>query len=331
MYRIWFEVKFPPIHDVLVGDDVKRLGEAPPDASDRFAGIESAQAAIAGGLVYDEVMMSRAPELLVIARTGIGYDKVNLEHATRHGIAAINTPDGPTISTAEFAVTLMMGVAKNLPAIQADMRNNLLRNVPRPPYRALELADLQLGLVGLGRIGGHVAKVALAIGMRVHAYDPWLAPERMLELGVQPAASLEALLAEADVVSLHLPLNESTRKIMNAERFAQMKSGAIFINVARGGHVDEAALLDALDSGKLFGAGLDVSDPEPPLPNNPLLTHERVLMTPHIASSTSRGRYKLNRDAMSQVKQVLRGERPPHLLNPEVWPRVRERWEASQA
>ena len=331
MYRIWFEVKFPPIHDELVGDDVKRLGEAPPDASDRFAGIESAQAAIAGGLVYDEVMMSRAPELLVIARTGIGFDKVNLEHATRHGIAVINTPDGPTISTAEFTVTLMMGVAKSLPAIQADMRNNLLRNVPRPAYGAVELADLQLGLVGLGRIGGHVAKVALAIGMRVNAYDPWLAPERMLELGVQPAASLEALLAEADVVSLHLPLNESTRKIMNAERFAQMKSGAIFINAARGGHVDEAALLDALDSGKLFGAGLDVSDPEPPLPNNPLLTHERVLMTPHIASSTSRGRYKLNRDAMSQVKQVLRGERPPHLLNPEVWPRVRERWEVNQA
>ena len=330
MYRIWFEVKFPPIHDELVGDDVICLGP-PPDANDRFEGIAGAQAAIAGGLVYDEAMMCRAPDLLVIARTGIGYDKVNLEHATKYGIAAINTPDGPTISAAEFAVTLLMGVAKSLPAIQANMRNNLLRNVPRPPYHAVELADLQLGLVGLGRIGGHVARIALAMGMRVHAYDPWLAPGRMKELGVQPAASLEALLGESDVVSLHLPLNESTRKIMDADRFAQMKSGAIFINVSRGGHVDEAALLDALDSGKLFGAGLDVSDPEPPMPDNPLLTHERVLMTPHIASSTTRGRYKLNRDAMAQVKQVLRGERPPHLLNPEVWPRVQARWEASQA
>ncbi len=329
MFRIWFEAPPRPAYDGLIGDDVERLA-ASPGADDRFEGIDRAQAAIAGGLVYDEALMQRAPDLLVIARTGVGFDKVNLEDATRFGIAAIFTPDGPTISTAEFAITLLMGVAKSLPAIQADMRRNLLQGEPRPPYRAIELAGRQLGLVGLGRIGGHVAKIALGMAMEVQAYDPWLPPERIHALGVTPAESLESLLATSDAVSLHLPLNEQTRHVMNAERFAQMKTGAIFVNVARGGHVDETALLDALDSGKLFGAGLDVCDPEPPRPDNPLLVHERVILTPHIAASTPRAGHKMIKAAIAQTKQVLRGERPPHLLNPEVWPRVKERLEACQ-
>lgn len=329
MFRIWFEAPPSPAYDALIGADVERLA-ASPGADDRFEGIDRAQAAIAGGLVYDEALMQRAPDLLVIARTGVGFDKVNLEDATRFGIAAIYTPDGPTISTAEFAITLLMGVAKSLPVIQADMRRNPLRKKPLPSYRAIELAGRQLGLVGLGRIGGHVAKIALGMEMEVQTYDPWLPPERMRALGVRQAESLESLLATSDAVSLHLPLNEQTRHIMNAERFAQMKTGAIFVNAARGGHVDEAALLDALDNGKLFGAGLDVCDPEPPRPDSPLLAHERVIMTPHIAASTPRAGQKMIKAAIAQTKQVLRGERPRHLLNPEAWPKVRERLEASQ-
>ena len=327
MYRIWFEFPYRNGNRDFFGDDVLCL-EAPAKAEDRFTGIEGAQAALAGALVYDAAMMRRAPELLVIARTGIGFDKVNLADATEHGIAALNTPDAPTVPTAEFAISLLMGVAKRLPTIQADMRRNLLEGEPRRPYQAVELAGKQLGLVGLGRIGGHVAKVALALGMRVRAYDPWVTPEAMQALGVEAEDSLERLLGEADVVSLHLPLNDGTRGIMNAERFAQMKAGAIFINVSRGGHVEEAALLAALDSGRLYGAGLDVCEPEPPLPDNPLLRHERVILTPHIAAATPEGRYRSVRDAVVQAKQVLRGERPRHLLNPEVWPRVLERVEA---
>lgn len=329
MIRIWFEAPPRPAYDALIGDDVERLA-ASPGASDRFEDIDRAQAAIAGGLTYDERVMRRAPELLVIARTGIGFERVNLDHATEFGVAVINTPDGPTISTAEFAVTLLMGVAKNLPVIQTNMRRNLQQGKARPGYRAIELAGRQLGLVGLGRIGGHVAKIALGMEMEVQAYDPWLAPERMQALGVTRAESLEALLATSDVVSLHLPLNDETRHVMNAERFAQMKEGAIFVNVSRGGHVDEEALLNALDSGRLFGAGLDVCDPEPPRPDNPLLTHERVILTPHIAASTPSGARKMITAAMAQTRQVLQGERPPHLLNPDAWPRVRERWEGSQ-
>ncbi len=329
MHRIWFEWSYGPQFDDLIGEDVERLA-APPDSGDRLQNIEKAQAAIAGGMPYDEALMQRAPELLIIARTGIGYDKVDLYQATRHGIAVVNTPDGPTLSTAELALTLLMSVAKSLPAVREDMRRNLRDKKPRQPYRAVELAGMQLGLVGLGRIGSHVAKVTLAMGMKVQAHDPFLAPEHMERLGVTPVELLEALLSTSDVVSLHLPLNDSTRHVMNAERFAQMKDDAIFINVSRGGHVDETALLAALDSGRLFGAGLDVSDPEPPLPDNPLLTHERVILTPHIAGSTPRANYKMLDMAMTQVRQVLGGERPPFLLNPDVWPKVLQRLEASQ-
>ncbi|MDD9956429.1 MAG: hydroxyacid dehydrogenase [Anaerolineaceae bacterium] len=329
MHRIWFEWAYGPEYDGLIGEDVERLA-ADQGSADGFQNIESAQAVIAGGLPYDEVMMRRAPELLVIARTGIGFDKVDLEQATRHGIAVVNTPDGPTMSTAELALSLLMGVAKNLPTIREDMRRNLIDEVPRPTYRAIELAGRQLGLVGLGRIGSHVARVALAMGMEVQAHDPFLSSEHMQGLGVTPVDSLETLLATSDVVSLHLPLNEDTRHVMNAERFSQMKDDAIFINVSRGGHVDEPALMVALDSGRLFGVGLDVCDPEPPMPDNPLLTHERVILTPHIAGSTPRANYKMLDMAMAQVRQVFAGERPPFLLNPDVWPKVAKRLEASQ-
>jgi D-3-phosphoglycerate dehydrogenase len=163
------------------------------------------------------------------------------------------------------------------------------------------------------------------MGMHVAAYDPYLSAERAVELGVEVVNSLEELLGMSDVVSLHLPLSAETYHTMNAERFAQMKQNAILINAARGGHVDEKALLDALDSGKLFGAGLDVTDPEPPLKDNPLLYRENVVLTPHIASATFAGKEKMFTKAIEQVLQVLRGERPPHLLNPDVWTQVVER------
>ena len=195
-------------------------------------------------------------------------------------------------------------------------------------YVAFELSGMQLGLVGLGRIGGHVAKVAKAMGMHVATYDPFISAERASEIGVEKVESLEKLLGMADVVSLHLPLNPETHKIMNAERFAQMKQGAIFINASRGGHVDETALLGALDSGHLFGAGLDVTDPEPPLAGNPLLYRDNVILTPHIASATGAGRRKMMTGAMNQILQVLRGEKPDNLINPDVWDRVLERWQS---
>ena len=212
--------------------------------------------------------MDRAPDLLIIARTGVGYDTLDVEAATARGIACVNAPDAPTVSTAELAITLMMTVARAVKQIENELHRMLESGTRRSlarEYLAWEMQNTQLGIVGLGRIGGHVSGIAKAIGMKVVAYDPYIADERFAALGVEKAGSLEALLAGSDFLTLHLPLNDETYKLMNAERFAQMKAGAVFINVARGGHVDEAALTAALDSGHLFGAGLDVTDPEPPL------------------------------------------------------------------
>jgi D-3-phosphoglycerate dehydrogenase / 2-oxoglutarate reductase len=328
MYNIWFE-KAVPAEYVSMFEEVA-IGISPGDKyeQDRLHQIELAHGVMAGGVAYNSELMDRAPSLLVISRTGIGYDKVDIEAATAHGIAVCNTPDAPTISTAECAITLMMGVARNFKKIEKELRSMLESGTKRNiwgDYVALELSGKQLGLVGLGRIGGHVSKVANAMGMRVATYDPFISSEQASQLGVEPVGSLEQLLGMSDVVSLHLPLNPETYKIMNAERFAQMKRGAIFINASRGGHVDESALTAALDSGHLFGAGLDVTDPEPPLADNPLLYRDNVIITPHIASATGAGRERMFTGAMNQILQTFRGEQPPHLINPDVWDQVLER------
>jgi D-3-phosphoglycerate dehydrogenase len=325
MHNIWFERSIPSQYEPMLAGAAVAIGAGDLAGENPLHRIAEADGVIAGGLTYDGAMMDQAPRVLVITRVGIGYDKVDLDAATVRGIAICNTPDAPTISTAEMAITLMMAVARNLKMVEADLRDALQNGSPRREYIAFELYGKRLGLVGLGRIGGHVAKIASAMGMHVAAYDPYLSAERAVELGVEVVNSLEELLGMSDVVSLHLPLSPETHHTMNAERFAQMKQNAILINAARGGHVDEKALLDALDSGKLFGAGLDVTDPEPPLKDNPLLYRENVVLTPHIASATFAGKEKMFTKAIEQVLQVLRGERPPHLLNPEVWPQVVER------
>ena len=333
MYNIWFERTVPTQYASLYEGVANGICPGDRVKENPLHNLEIADGIMAGGRTYDTALMEQAPRLLVITRIGIGYDKVDVEAATRHGIAVCNTPDAPTISTAECALTLMMSVARNVKSIENGLRDLLESNNKRNiwgEYKAVEMSGLQLGLVGLGRIGGHVAKVTKAMGMRVATYDPFISKERAEQLGVERIESLEELLGMSDIVSLHLPLNPETHKVMNAERFAQMKEGAIFINVSRGGHVDEVALNDALESGHLFGAGLDVTDPEPPEAGNPLLYRDNVVLTPHIASATGEGRRKMFTDAIDRILHTFRGEQPPNLINPEVWPRVLERWQERQ-
>ena len=331
MHKIWFESSIPTDFAVMADGLAESISPGDRLAQEPFYGLDVADGVIAGGHSYNAEVMNLAPRLLIIARAGIGYEKVDLAAATAHGIAVCNTPDAPTISTAECALTLMMGVARNIKRVEKDLRSALETGTRKnfgAAYIALELSGTQLGLVGLGRIGGHVAKIARAMGMRVATYDPYVNPERAASLGVERVDSLERLLAMSDMVSLHLPLTPETYRLMNAERFAQMKRDAIFINVSRGGIVDESALIAALDSGHLFGAGLDVTDHEPPEAGNPLLYRDNVILTPHIASSTQAGRKRIMVAAMERVLCVLRGEQPPDLLNPEVWSKVLERREA---
>lgn len=326
--HVWYERTLPDDIMAMLDGVATRLGPGIATPDDPLSAIGPAHAAVAGGYRYNAALFDRAPNLLAVVRTGIGYDGVDVDEATRRGIAVCNTPDGPTISTAEHTWALLMAVAKKLKKIDDDLHQSRIGPNYHGENNALELYGTTLGLVGLGRIGGRVARIAQAFGMSVLAYDPMINDQAAAEMGVTRVASLDALLPQADIVSLHLPLVPDTRRLMNAARFAHMKKGALFVNAARGGLVDESALLAALESGHLGGAGLDVTDPEPPKLDNPLVHRKDVYITPHIASATVVGLRRMQTRAMEQVADLMAGRRPEHLVNPEVWPAVAARYAA---
>lgn len=315
---VWFDR--PVLHEFaeMVAAACTVLG--PATDNDPYAGANTAVAAVVGAAPYGEVFMERAPGLIAIARTGIGYDAIDVAAATRHGIAVCNTPDGPTISTAEHAVTLMLLVAKNVRAAESALgTGNSSGYYSR--HHGIELDGKLLGLVGFGRIARHVARIAGGLGLRVVTFDPYVAASA-LPTGIERADTHDALLERADIVSVHVPLTDDSRGMFGAASFAAMKPGAIFINTARGGLVDHDALLGALEDGRLFGAGLDVTSPEPLPSGHPLLGRDDIVITPHVASATADGKARIFRVAFQQVMAVVEGRRPEHLVNPEVWARI---------
>lgn len=312
--RVWFERAVLPELVEEVAASVTVLGPATDD--DPYAGLATAQGALASILRYDATLMDHAPELRVIARTGIGYDLVDVAEATRRGIAVCNTPDAPTISTAEHALALILIVAKGIRRADANLRERAGDYYTR--HQAIELDGKILGLVGYGRIARRVGRACEGLGMRVMAYDPYL-PGTAFPSSVVRAASLEELLAAADVVSVHVPLTDHTRGMFGPAEFGRMKRGAVFVNTARGGLVDGDALLAALETGRLFGAGLDVTEPEPLPVGHPLLGRDDVVVTPHVASGTAEGKVRIFRAALEQALDVLAGRRPDNLVNAEVW------------
>lgn len=324
MYRIWFERLFPAEHTHLLEGVAIVAGSAAATPETPFIALPGSEAIVASSRIkYDGTFLDQVPTLRVISRTGIGVDNISIPDATARGIAVCNAPQAPTISTAEHAVTLMLAVSKRLKQVEQELHVGGKKDF-FSDHNGLELHGCRLGLVGLGQIGSHVAKVTSALGMSVVAFDPFLAAERAAELGVELIPKLEAMLASSDIISLHAPLSDETRLLMNAERLAQMKPGAILINTARGGLVDEVALLKALESGHLRGAGLDVFQVEPPTPDHPLLQRDDVVATPHIASATRAAKKRLWSTGIRQALQVLRGERPTHLLNPTAWESARK-------
>jgi D-3-phosphoglycerate dehydrogenase len=320
MRKVWFERELPREHAVLLAGRAEPIGAADPAGGDPMAMLPAAEAIVAAARVrYDASLFAKTPLLRAVCRTGIGYDNINVADATKFGIAVCNVPDGPTVSTAEHAVCLMLAVAKNLHRTSRVLRDGV-RGDYFTMFTGVELDGLTLGLVGLGRIGSRVARAARGLGMHVLACDPYLNRELAREVGAEAVDSLDALFARADVVSLHLPLTPETRYLVNAERLARMKPGTILINTARGGLVDEGALLAALESGHLRGAGLDVFDSEPPPADHPLLLRPDVIATPHVAAATVAAKARLWHGAIRQALAVLEGQRPVHLVNPEVWP-----------
>jgi D-3-phosphoglycerate dehydrogenase len=229
-------------------------------------------------------VISAAKNLRAVGRAGVGVDNVDVDAATKRGIVVMNTPGGNTISTAEHAFSLLVSAARKIPQADASVKAG---KWDRKSFQGVELNGKTLAVLGMGRIGTEVAKRALAFGMRVLAYDPYLSEARAKSLQVELVENLEDALPEADFVTMHMPLTDETRHMLDAARLAKLKKGARIVNCARGGLIDEKALADALASGHVAGAAIDVFEEEPPSPENPLRQAPNVVFTPHLGASTA--------------------------------------------
>lgn len=238
-----------------------------------------------------------AKQLKVIGRAGAGVDTIDVEAATARGIAVMNAPDGNTLAAAEHALSLLFALARHVPRADAGMKAG---EWPKAGLTGFELEGKKLGVIGLGRIGGTVARKGRALGMDVAAYDPFLPPSAAGH-GSVPLKTLDELLAWADVVTLHIPRTKETTHLLNASTLARMKPGAYLVNAARGGLVDEAALLDALDAGHLAGAALDTFATEPLPADSPLRAHPKLVLTPHLGASTGEAQQAVSTILARQV------------------------------
>lgn len=267
-------------------------------------------------------LLARCPELVCVSSGGAGYDTVDVAACTAAGVAVVNQAGGNADSVAEQTLGLLLGVSRRM--IEGDRRLRRETGFAREDVMGHEIRGKTIGLVGLGEVGTRVAALARAFGMPVIATDPLLADAEIERRGARPV-TLQQLLAEADVVSLHCPRDASTLRMIDAAAFARMKQGAIFVTTARGGIHDEAALVAALRSGHLAGAGVDVWDQEPPPLDHPLLAMDNVFASFHIAGVTHEARRNVATLGAEQIVQLLAGARPPRLVNPEVWPAFERR------
>jgi len=285
------------------------------DEAERIAAARDAYVLVVSQVQIREPLFAGAPGLVGLVRTGIGLDTVDIPSATRHGVCVAHVPDFCYDEVADTAMTLLLAVARKVRVADRHVRSGGWAPSALLPMRRLR--GLTLGLVGFGHIARMVAERARGFGLRVVACDPYVDGPAMAALGVDKAA-LETLLAQSDIISLHTPLTEETRGMIGRAAFAAMKPGAILINTSRGKVVDEDALVAALRSGRLGGAGLDVLWTEPPAGDHPLFQMDTVVLTPHYASSTVEAMDDLARKVNRQIVQYLRGEWPTYLANPGV-------------
>jgi D-3-phosphoglycerate dehydrogenase / 2-oxoglutarate reductase len=247
-------------------------------------------------------LIERAERLKVIGRAGVGVDNVDVEAATRRGIVVANAPESTVISAAEHTIGLLVALSRNIPQAHAALKQGRWE---RKNYGGIELADKTLGVLGFGRIGQQVARRAAGLGMRVVAYDPFVAPERFRELGAERLETQEDVYAAADFLTLHLPLTDETRGSIGSGAIERMRDGVRIVNAARGDLVDEEALLEGLRSGKVAGAALDVFSTEPY--SGPLLELDNVVVTPHLAASTEEAQDRAGVIIAEQVAAALEG------------------------
>jgi len=303
------------ITKILVADEVSESGLQPlRDADfivDKRTGLAPADLVIAlsdcqGLVVRSETkvtaeVMDAANELRVIGRAGVGVDNIDVAAATARGIVVMNAPDGNTITTAEHTIALLIALARNVPQANSSLKSG---KWARKGFIGVELMGKTLGVVGLGRIGRAVAGRARAFGMQIVAFDPFIAPEQARDLEIE-VAPLDDVFARADFLTVHTPLTAETRGIVGQEAFARMKAGVRVINCARGGLVDERALYDAIKSGIVAGAALDVFEKEPPDGDNPLLGLDEIIVTPHLGASTTEAQEGVAFTVAEQMRDYL--------------------------
>lgn len=302
--RIYLDREVPPYLRELFGPEWEVAGPEPE-------ALPTCRAVIAGSSRWPGERMDQAPQLEVISRSGIGFDTVDLDAAAERGIVVCNTPDAPSISTAEHTISLLMAATKftanNVGRLRAGRHDFYAAN------EAIELSGLTVGVVGHGRIGSRVARACAALDMRVLVCDPYV------EVTEHEQVDFDTILAECRVITLHTPLTEETRDLVDADTLARMQDGVVIVNAARGGVIDTQALVDALDAGKVYAAGLDVTAPEPLDPDHTLLHRDNVVVTPHIASATDKGRIRMYAGAIANARVVLDGGRPADVVNPQVY------------
>ena len=278
--------------------------------------VHDADAVLAGGDEYTERVLAHAPRLRILARLGVGFDKVDVTAAERLGIYVTSTPGANSVAVAELAIGLILAMARDVVGHAVDVKQNRWA-----PSFGTQLEGQTLGLIGSGAIGSEVLKRALAFGMKVRVHDPFVSVDRIRSAGGTPS-SLGDTLAEADFLSLHLPLSAATRGYLNRERIATVKRGCMLVNTARGDLIDEDALLEALNTGRIKAAALDVLRSEPPSGASGLLAHHpSTIVVPHIGAATREASNRTYALAIESVARAFAGERPPRAINDPLRPR----------
>ncbi len=271
---------------------------------------------IRSGTQVTAEVIAAADRLQVIARAGVGLDNVDISAATQRGITVVNAPTGNVAAAAEHALALLMALARNIPAAQVSMAQG---NWNRKAFMGVEMRDKTLGLVGLGRVASQLARRARGLGLHLLAYDPYVSSEYASNLGVE-LVDLQHLLANSDFISTHLPLTEQTRGMIGIKELALCKPTVRIVNTARGGIIDEDALVAALDQNLVAGAALDVFVHEPLDADSPLRSHPKLIVTPHIGGSTSEAQHQVAIDVASQVVDVLQGRPARYAANAPLIP-----------
>ena len=256
-------------------------------------------------------ILAHATRLVVIGRAGVGVDNVDLDAATKAGVVVVNAPTGNTVSAAEQTITLMLALAHNTAAADASMRRGEWK---RSSFTGVELRGRTLGVIGLGKIGQAVADRARGLEMNVIGYDPFVTAEQAALHGIN-LADIDTIIESADVITVHVPLNKTTRGIIGPEQIDRLKPGVMLINVARGGVYDEAAVAQALTDGKIAGAAFDVYETEPPAADNPLFAAPNTVLTPHLGALTAEAQLRVAEEACEQVIDVLAGRSARYAVN----------------